>query len=134
MKRIVVIFLAVLLSVIPVASLNSQTVKAETSTGGWTKTYGGTSGDYAQALVQTSDGGYALAGRTTSYGAGDPDFWLVKTKADGTVQDWSPDLVLIALVAAVIVVVILLAVILMRRKSQRSPPNSIRFSNQVGAC
>jgi predicted secreted protein len=95
----------------------------------WNRTYEGTNWDYAQALVQTSDGGYALAGRTTSYGAGDPDFWLVKTKADGTVQDWSPDLVLIALVAAVIVVVILLAVFLMRRKSQRSPPNSIRFSN-----
>jgi len=87
----------------------------------WNRTYGGTNEDGATALVETSDGGYALAGRTTSYGAGTADFWLVKTKADGTVQDWSPDLVLIALVAAVIVVVILLAVILMRRKSQRSP-------------
>jgi hypothetical protein len=71
--------------------------------------------------VQTSDGGYALAGRTTSYGAGEPDFWLVKTKADGAVQDWSPDLVLIALVAAIIVVVILLAVILAKRNSKKAP-------------
>jgi len=121
MKRTCVVFLALLLSVILVAPLDSQSVKAETSTGGWTKTYGGTSSDEARALVQTGDGGYALAGVTTSYGAGAADFWLVKTKADGTVQDWSPDLVLIALVVAIIVVVILLAVVLMRRKSRRNP-------------
>jgi hypothetical protein len=87
----------------------------------WNRTYGGTNEDGATALVQTSDGGYALAGRTTSYGSGEPDFWLVKTKADGAVQDWSPDLVLIALVAAVIVVVILLAVILAKRNSKKAP-------------
>jgi hypothetical protein len=86
MKRTVVIFLAVFLSVIPVASLNSQTVKAETSTGGWTKTYGGTSRDEAYALVQTGDGGYALAGFTISFGAGIDDFWLVKTVAAGNMQ------------------------------------------------
>jgi hypothetical protein len=34
-------------------------------------------------LVQTHDGGYALAGGTYSYGAGGNDAWLVKTDADG---------------------------------------------------
>jgi len=121
MKRTCVIFLALLLSVILVAPLNSQTVKAEPSTGGWTKTYGGTSDEEVRALVQTVDGEYALAGSTRSSGAGEADFWLVKTETDGTVQDWSPDLILIALVVAIIVVVILLAVVLMRRKSRRSP-------------
>jgi hypothetical protein len=87
----------------------------------WDRSYGGASRDEAWALVQTSDNGYALAGETNSFGAGDADFWLVRTKADGTVQDWSPDLMLIALVVAVIVVAILLAVILMRRKSRRNP-------------
>jgi hypothetical protein len=49
----------------------------------WNKTYGGTGDDLAYALVQTSDGGYALAGRTTSLGAGSDDFWLVKTDSAG---------------------------------------------------
>ncbi|MCJ7423731.1 hypothetical protein MUP01_05625, partial [Candidatus Bathyarchaeota archaeon] len=49
----------------------------------WSKTYGGTSSDVAQALVQTTDGGYALAGYTYSSGAGDDDFWLVKTDSAG---------------------------------------------------
>lgn len=34
----------------------------------WSQTYGGVSSDAAEALVQTSDGGYALAGYTTSFG------------------------------------------------------------------
>ncbi len=45
------------------------------------KTYGGTSEDEMNALVQTKDGGYALAGYTLSYGAGHADFWLIKTAA-----------------------------------------------------
>jgi hypothetical protein len=53
---------------------------------GWNRTYGGTNGDQAYALVQTADGGYALAGYTNSFGAGGYDFWLVKTDASGTVQ------------------------------------------------
>lgn len=87
----------------------------------WNKTYGGTNADWAWHLVATEDGGYALGGSTHSFGAGNDDFWLVKTEADGTVQAWSPDLILIALVVAVIVVVILLAVVLIRRRSRRSP-------------
>jgi hypothetical protein len=48
--------------------------------------YGGTNPDWTYALVQTSDGGYALAGETWSFGAGDSDFWLVKTDASGNIQ------------------------------------------------
>jgi len=52
----------------------------------WNKTYGGTSDDQAFSLVQTGDGGYAIAGYTSSYGAGSADFWLVKTDSVGTMQ------------------------------------------------
>jgi hypothetical protein len=52
----------------------------------WNQTYGGTNYEEVHSVVQTSDGGYAIAGHTTSYGAGDYDVWLVKTDASGTVQ------------------------------------------------
>jgi hypothetical protein len=55
----------------------------------WSKTYGGSGMDRIYAdVVQTSDGGYALAGCTSSYGGGDLDFWLVKTDENGTML-WS---------------------------------------------
>ncbi|MFX0062339.1 MAG: hypothetical protein ACFFC7_09150 [Candidatus Hermodarchaeota archaeon] len=52
----------------------------------WSQTYGGVGYDYAYALIQTPDGGYALAGTTTSYGAGSIDCWLVKTDSNGIPQ------------------------------------------------
>jgi len=52
----------------------------------WNLTYGGPSDDYAYSLVQSSDGEYALAGETWSFGAGAGDFWLVKTDSAGTMQ------------------------------------------------
>jgi hypothetical protein len=49
----------------------------------WNKTYGGNGAESVKSLVQTSDGGYALAGYTDSFGAGDCDAWLVKTDENG---------------------------------------------------
>ncbi len=49
----------------------------------WNKTFGGTNWDYANSVKQTSDGGYILAGHTRSYGAGQEDFWLIKTDSNG---------------------------------------------------
>lgn len=48
----------------------------------WNKTYGGTNTEEAWALVRTVDGGYALAGMTGSFGAGNGDAWLVKTDVE----------------------------------------------------
>ncbi len=55
----------------------------------WSQTYGGTGYDGAKCVIQTSDGGYAIAGTTNSFGdinSYDYDFWWVKTDASGTVQ------------------------------------------------
>ena len=52
----------------------------------WSETYGGTSDDIAWCVIQTADGGYALAGYTKSFGAGKYDFYLVKTDASGGMQ------------------------------------------------
>jgi hypothetical protein len=52
----------------------------------WNKTYGGNRYEEFPSLIETSDGGYALAGRTNSYGAGDHDFYFVKTDDQGNMQ------------------------------------------------
>jgi uncharacterized delta-60 repeat protein len=51
----------------------------------WEKTYGGTNEDYAYSIQQTADGGYVVAGDTTSFGAGGEDFWVLKLDSDGTI-------------------------------------------------
>ena len=50
----------------------------------WNRTFGGTSNDFAHSVLQTSDGGYILAGVTYSYGSGSGDAWLIMTDANGT--------------------------------------------------
>jgi hypothetical protein len=52
----------------------------------WTRTYGGTRYDYGYCVRATDDGGFVVAGKTFSYGAGDYDMYLVKTNADGDVE------------------------------------------------
>ncbi|MBU0692732.1 T9SS type A sorting domain-containing protein [bacterium] len=49
----------------------------------WSRTFGGNSDDNCHSIQQTTDGGYVLAGYTESFGAGDQDFWMVKTNANG---------------------------------------------------
>jgi len=52
----------------------------------WTKTIGGENDDKGYSLIQTSDGGYAIAGYTSSFGAGRDDIYVVKLDAKGNLQ------------------------------------------------
>lgn len=52
----------------------------------WQQTYGGDSNDEAYSVRQTVDGGYILAGKTESFGAGYTDVFLVKTDSIGNLQ------------------------------------------------
>jgi hypothetical protein len=56
-----------------------------TSTGDtlWTKMYGGADADYGYSVQQTTDGGYIIAGATSSFGAGNGDVYLIKTTLTG---------------------------------------------------
>lgn len=72
-------FFTVLLSLLLVAAALAQ----EPGDILWTQTYGGSGDDYGQSVQQTTDGGYIIAGYTDSFGAGNVDFYLVKTDANG---------------------------------------------------
>jgi len=52
---------------------------------GWPKLYGGSGYDTARAIQQTADGGYIVAGETSSFGAGNSDIWLLRLNSNGEV-------------------------------------------------
>jgi acetyl esterase/lipase len=54
------------------------------SSGGWSRTYGGSGTDIGTGDTEpTIDGGYVVSGDTNSSGAGGTDFWLFKTDSSG---------------------------------------------------
>jgi uncharacterized delta-60 repeat protein len=52
----------------------------------WQKAYGGSAEDWAASIGQTNDGGYIVVGITTSFGAGDYDFWILKLSPNGDIE------------------------------------------------
>ena len=70
---------------------NSDVYLVRTNSSGellWSKTYGGSSPDYGYSVKQTTDGGYIIAGYTSSFGAGQSDVYLLKTDDNGDIL-WS---------------------------------------------
>jgi hypothetical protein len=68
---------------------NSDMYVVKLDSGGnvqWTKTIGGSDSDFANSIIQSSDGGYAVAGYTWSFGAGGYDMYVVKLDSEGNVQ------------------------------------------------
>lgn len=51
----------------------------------WQFEYGGGSVDAARAVTPTADGGFAVAGSSSSSGAGSDDAWVMKVDAGGTI-------------------------------------------------
>ena len=49
----------------------------------WKQTYGGKNQDIGLSVVQAKDGGFALLGRSNSYGNGLYDYFFVKTDSIG---------------------------------------------------
>ncbi len=52
----------------------------------WSRTFGGEENDSASSVQQTTDGGYVIAGSTSSFGGG-WDAYLVKTDGEGVVEE-----------------------------------------------
>jgi len=64
-------------------SLPSDTIPATSLSPHFCKAIGGPEGEWSHSLIQTSDGGYAIAGYTTSFGAGEWDVYVVKLDRNG---------------------------------------------------
>jgi len=50
---------------------------------GWEMFYGGSDKEVGYCVRQASDGGYIIAGYTETFGAGEPDFYLIRTLPTG---------------------------------------------------
>jgi hypothetical protein len=54
----------------------------------WDKMIGGSDYDMPTSIIVSAYGGYVIGGWTTSYGAGERDFWIFKLDSNGNLQ-WS---------------------------------------------
>jgi hypothetical protein len=80
LKHLTVI-LAVILTFFPANKLKADGPPVQ-----WEKTFGSGSDEWGYSIQQTSDGGYIIAGLTSSYGAGGYDVYLIKTNSNGDMQ------------------------------------------------
>lgn len=102
-------------------------VKTDSSgTAQWNQTFSNSGDNYANSLIQTSDGGYAVAGYTDATGAGGYDFYLIKTTSTGTIAtssrfSWDSLEGFLIIGAAVIIVIGLVLFIMARTRKPTYP-------------
>ena len=83
----------------------------------WNKAYGDEDFmDEASSLIATSDGGYAIAVYTHSFGAGGSDFWLVKTDETGVYSEVSSWLIPLLLLTATLLLIATLVIVIYKKK------------------
>ena len=84
--------------------VDSRVIKLDTAGNTvWDRIFGGARDDWVRAVIETRDGGHAVAGYTMSTGAGLFDVWALKLDADGnllwertfggTANDWARALI-----------------------------------------
>lgn len=73
----------------------------------WSRTYGGAGHDHGESVIQTSDGGYALAGTSVVDDIhSDTDAWLIKTDSEGIIPEFPSLTILLIMMVAVVAVTI----------------------------
>jgi ABC-type cobalt transport system substrate-binding protein len=75
MRKIVLSIIGILLFVVELYGVNFSL-----------QTFGGAEDDWANAVVQTQDGGYLIVGKTESFGAGEADVYVLKLDKNGKKQ------------------------------------------------
>ena len=83
MKKSAIIKLLLCLIIISFLSVDYASGENKGNTITWDKTFGGNGGDMGFSIIQTRDGGYAVAGWTKSKGAGNSDVWVLKLDENG---------------------------------------------------
>ncbi|MBT4661259.1 MAG: hypothetical protein HOC18_05100 [Candidatus Marinimicrobia bacterium] len=56
----------------------------------WNQIYGGTMIDIGRSIIKNASGGFTILGQTSSYGAGEYDFWIIKTDKNGIIPSNEP--------------------------------------------
>ena len=77
-KSLTLMLILTAASVNALSMFDAPTISTSPGSQVWSKTFGGIGDEWAFSVIQTSDGGYAMAGYTNSSGAGYEDVWLIR--------------------------------------------------------
>jgi len=87
-KQIVRLSLFLIIGSLIFTTCEDKKEKDTNSTLWFLKTFGGSDFDSGYSVQQTTDGGYIITGRTSSFGNGGLDVWLIKTDSEGN-EEWN---------------------------------------------